>query len=230
LAEHLRIKRFIFASSIEAMGPVPQEELPAAESLPCAPVSNYGFSKLRAEQELNRLATRLEIQLAILRFANVYDHSESSFPRIFYRGLSSDDPLRRFYPVYRDFVIHPVHVSDCVDAIQKACATTEIGVFNVAGPRYYRIGEIADIISRHWDVSLPRGNCSRWENQRIRIRVLMHRWRHRADLLTYWTSGRPPHVHRGYSTEAAQSAIQFFPKTRFEEGITPPSSRGLALP
>lgn len=44
------VKKFIFASSIEAMGPVTKSDIPASEEYPCLPVSNYGRSKLAAER------------------------------------------------------------------------------------------------------------------------------------------------------------------------------------
>ena len=67
---------------------------------------------------------------------------------------------------------------------------------------------------------------------RVRIsgRRLWHRWRHRADLLTYWTAGRPPRVHRGYSIQAAQDQLQFMPRITLEEVLAAAVTSGSGEP
>ena len=222
LSRRMGIRRFVFASSIEAMGPVGSQDLPAPETLPCHPISDYGRSKFRAEKELSRLAGELGMQLILLRIANVYDDSENSFPQVLSRDLTAGGSLRRAYPVIRDIVIHPIHISDCIRGIEKACTATVEGVFNIAGPNYCRIGEMAGILCPQRSPSLPVSAPTWSARARVRLRNIRQSWREKADLLTYWTSGRPPNVHRGYNTDSAGRLLDFHPAIPLYKGIVPP--------
>ena len=222
LSRLMGIPRFVFASSIEAMGPVARRDIPAPETLPSHPVSSYGRSKLRAEEELTRMAADTGIQLILLRIANVYDDSDDSFPQVLSRDLAAEGALHRAYPILRDIVIHPIHISDCVRAIELASTTTAVGVFNIAGPRCCRIGEIVDILGRGGLPHLPTFPPTWAARARVRLRNIRQSWRGRADLLTYWASGRPPRVHRGYNTGSAAGVLRFHPRITLHEGIASP--------
>jgi len=65
----IKLKRFLFASSVAAMGPAQKIKI-FGEELRCKPVSDYGRSKLLAEQFLSSVKTRLPI--TIVRLPLVY--------------------------------------------------------------------------------------------------------------------------------------------------------------
>jgi nucleoside-diphosphate-sugar epimerase len=65
----IKLKRFLFVSSVAAMGPAQEKEI-FDEEVRCKPVSDYGRSKLLAEQSLNSIKTRLPI--TIVRLPLVY--------------------------------------------------------------------------------------------------------------------------------------------------------------
>ena len=65
----IKIKRFLFVSSVVAMGPAQKKEI-FDEEVRCKPVSDYGRSKLLAEQFLSSIKTRLPI--TIVRLPLVY--------------------------------------------------------------------------------------------------------------------------------------------------------------
>lgn len=65
----IKLNRFLFASSVAAMGPAQKKEI-FDEEVRCKPVSDYGRSKLLAEQFLNSVKTRLP--LTIVRLPLVY--------------------------------------------------------------------------------------------------------------------------------------------------------------
>ena len=65
----IKLKRFLFVSSVAAMGPAQKKEI-FDEEVRCKPVSDYGRSKLLAEQFLSSIKTRLPI--TIVRLPLVY--------------------------------------------------------------------------------------------------------------------------------------------------------------
>jgi len=75
----IKLKRFLFVSSVAAMGPAQKKEI-FDEEVRCKPVSDYGRSKLLAEQFLNSVKTRLPI--TIVRLPLVY--GPRSFWGLFY--------------------------------------------------------------------------------------------------------------------------------------------------
>jgi UDP-glucose 4-epimerase len=220
LGHRLGVSRFVFASSIEAMGPVRADELPAREDHPCRPVSNYGRSKLQAEHELALVAGELGIGLVILRIGNVFDGSEESYPVALARGLRSNGSLRRYFQAYRNIIVHPIHVSDCVEALRKACRSSRDGVYNIAGPRYITVGGLAEVLSRRYGFTLPEPRPAPWLQKRLRFRARRDRWRGRVGLLSYWASGRPPRIHRGYCIRAAGEALDFHPRIDIEADLS----------
>ncbi|MBU4306921.1 MAG: NAD-dependent epimerase/dehydratase family protein [Candidatus Aminicenantes bacterium] len=77
---HTRIRRFVFASSIAASGPTLDKRL-QRENDPCRPVSEYGRSKLLAEEACRRFSGQLPI--TVLRLTNVLgvDQAQLSLAR-----------------------------------------------------------------------------------------------------------------------------------------------------
>jgi dihydroflavonol-4-reductase len=77
--ESLRVKvpRFIHCSSVAAMGIC--EDVPATEESLCKPHHPYGLSKLRAEQQIQRLVREAGLPATIVRFSMIYgpgDHRD----------------------------------------------------------------------------------------------------------------------------------------------------------
>jgi dihydroflavonol-4-reductase len=72
-----RVPRFIHCSSVAAMGIC--EDVPATEESFCKPHHPYGLSKLRADQEIQRLVNEAGLPAVIVRFSMVYgpgDHRD----------------------------------------------------------------------------------------------------------------------------------------------------------
>lgn len=67
LAIAKKAQKFIFPSSLAAMGPIGSPDKPLVESRECKPVTLYGQTKLMAEQEISRLAKDL-IDCVVFRF------------------------------------------------------------------------------------------------------------------------------------------------------------------
>lgn len=61
------VQRFVFVSSIGAVGTRSEPGAPLSEASPCHPTSPYGRSKLEAERQLRKLAARRGRELVIVR-------------------------------------------------------------------------------------------------------------------------------------------------------------------
>lgn len=70
-AAHHRVKRILFASTVEVYGPPTNGEV-IDENRPCRPESDYARAKLLAEESLQRLCEQHSLAFGILRFAPVY--------------------------------------------------------------------------------------------------------------------------------------------------------------
>ena len=101
------VKRFIFAGSVGAMGPVRGV---ANENYPCRPLSPYGESKLKAEEAVLNSG----ITSVVLRLAPVYGVGSPSW-------LKNLRMLEKGFPIPRvDSLTHVLSVGNAVQAFGKA--------------------------------------------------------------------------------------------------------------
>lgn len=138
-----QLKRFIFISSVAATGPVEKTLQPIEES-PCHPVSDYGKSKLKAEQELKKRFPNLP--LTIIRPPIVYGPRDTNFLMIFKYGKRGFFPMPAPYERYFSIV----HVQDLVDGIYEA-SINEKGngqTYFIANPEFYSFENMAILLSR----------------------------------------------------------------------------------
>lgn len=74
------IKRFVYLSTLEAVGPT-NKERPADEATPCRPITFYGSSKLKGEAEVLKHSERLPA--TIIRPPSVYGPRDEDFLSLF---------------------------------------------------------------------------------------------------------------------------------------------------
>ncbi len=112
------VKHFVYQSSLAAAGPSENTKNLINEACPCAPVSDYGKTKLLGEIEVKRLPPH--ITYTILRAPTVYGGAEAGVSKIsawVKRGLMVN-------PSKKDMFFSFVYVGDLVDALVLA-ATNE---------------------------------------------------------------------------------------------------------
>jgi dihydroflavonol-4-reductase len=137
------LKRFVFASSQAAAGPAECLEQPVCERDACRPLSDYGKSKLQAEQELLALSDKLPV--TIVRPPPVYgprDTEVLAYFRWIERGLA-------LLPGFRTRYANLVYVKDLVGGMMLAAGSqSSLGkTYFLAEDRSYSWGEISDIIA-----------------------------------------------------------------------------------
>ncbi len=105
------VKHFVYQSSLAAAGPSKNTKNLINESSPCAPVSDYGKTKLLGEIEVKRIPPH--ITYTILRAPTVYGGAEAGVSKIsawVKRGLMVN-------PSKKDMFFSFVYVGDLVDAL-----------------------------------------------------------------------------------------------------------------
>lgn len=141
------IKKIIVASSAAVYGES-SPNVKLSEKSETNPMSPYGESKLKMEQEIKKFELKNDINYVILRFFNIYGSGQSKE----YAGVISkfiertrqDKPLEIFGDGLqtRDFV----SIKDVISSIHKAISFDKNGTFNIASGRIVTIKELAEMV------------------------------------------------------------------------------------
>ncbi len=112
-----RLKRFLFASSQAAAGPAECLDQPVCEIDRCRPISDYGKSKLSAEQRLRELSGTLP--LTIIRPPSVYGPRDTEV-FMYFRWIDRGVAL---LPGFRTRYAHLIHVTDLIEGMIRAAGS-----------------------------------------------------------------------------------------------------------
>jgi UDP-glucose 4-epimerase len=146
------IKRFIFASTGGAMFSNP-ESFPATEEMIAHPISNYGISKLMAENTIRDNARTGKFPYVILRYANVFGprqnaHGESGVMAIF-SSLASTNKKPTIYgkTTTRDYV----YVTDVVRANLLALDKGDNEIIHIATQKETTNQEVYEAVAKEFN-------------------------------------------------------------------------------
>lgn len=220
LAEENGIEKFIYVSSIEALGPISKEKIPADEISVCSPVSSYGKSKLEAEIEVLKRADKLRV--AILRLGNVYGPgSNFLIPPIAQSILNQQNPLAKYLPVYKNSLMNPVYIDDAVKGIIKALQGKKSGIYHIAGEEIISIEDLFKLTAEELGLKfeIKEKKSKKMDILYLELRKIFHKINKKPDLITYLIAGGLKRIHRVYSTEKAKKEIDYYPKVSLKEGV-----------
>lgn len=134
--------KFVYTSSLAAVGPTKDPNDVITEDTKPAPVDPYGKSKRKAEEYLYLMKNK--ISSVIIRTPVVYGHLDRTL-----------FPLFRFFtrfafPIIPDSVLSLIHIYDVVRAHILAAEeqTGSYEIFNISDGRRYTMEEIFDIINQ----------------------------------------------------------------------------------
>ncbi|MDD5339665.1 MAG: NAD-dependent epimerase/dehydratase family protein [Candidatus ainarchaeum sp.] len=142
------VKRVVFASTSTVYGEA--DVIPTPETYPCAPISNYGASKLACEAYLSAYSGSYGIKGTSLRFANIFgERSTHGVMLDFYRKLRANPKEMEILGDGRQDKSY-LHVSDCVSATLTAWKKQKAAydAFNVGSRGKARVDEIAGLMCR----------------------------------------------------------------------------------
>jgi len=110
------------------------------------PISPYGESKVKMEQEIREFASKHDIDCVILRFFNIYGVGQSDeYAGVitkFIERIARNKPLEIFGDGMqtRDFVA----VYDVINSIHNAISSGKSGIYNIASGKAVTIKELAE--------------------------------------------------------------------------------------
>jgi len=123
-------------------------EIPHRESNVCIPVSNYGVSKLAAENYLRKWVVTTGIDAKVVRFSSVYGpHRKHGPVNIFINKALANEPLTIFGTgaQTRDML----HIEDAVRGLDLVMERGKRGeVYNIGIGEENSVAEVAKIIQR----------------------------------------------------------------------------------
>jgi UDP-glucose 4-epimerase len=138
------VKKIIIASSAAVYGEG-NSGMKLKESTKTNPISPYGKSKLKMEQEIEK---NNKIDCVILRFFNIFGIGQTSeYAGVitkFIEMISSNKPLEIFGDGMqtRDFV----SINDVVESIYDAIKNGKNGTYNIASGKAITINELAELM------------------------------------------------------------------------------------
>lgn len=206
------IKKFVFTSSIEAIGPIKREDIPADESHVCQPVNTYGESKLEAEKQVIRFGSEGKMATVILRLGNVYGPGSLSFILPIATAILNKD--KRYLYVNRDrYVWHPVYIEDVVDGIIKAAVKKGTNnTYILTGAEYVTVGVLSRL-TQELGIDIRTWKINEVEKLYLNLRKRISKFRH------YFVSDYEERIHWVYSIEKAKKELDYFPEVSLKEGI-----------
>ena len=150
--ERRKIQKFIFCSSVGAMGPL--ESIPADEYTECFPHNLYEKSKYEGEEIVNEFFKKEGIPVSIVRPSWVYGPGDMRTLKLF-KAIKN----RRFIIVGNGkTLIHPVYVEDVVQGLMR-CAfeqRSEGQTYITAGKRPLALNELVKIIAEYSNSYIPK--------------------------------------------------------------------------
>ena len=174
------VKKIIIASSAAVYGESSQDNQLKEESS-MEPISPYGESKMKMEQNIIKFTSNNKIDFVILRFFNIYGIGQSpEYAGVitkFLKNIINDESLKIFGDGLqtRDFVA----IHDVIQSIYNALIYNKNGIFNIASGKKITIKELAKqmiILSRRTleiqflaekqgDIRYSQANIERSKNQ-----------------------------------------------------------------
>ncbi len=208
-----KLKKFIFLSSLAASGPSADGHL-LRESDECHPITDYGKSKLRAEELLKNKFMR-DIPIVIIRPPVIYGPRDRGF--YFYFKVVK----KRFIPVLRNKLSF-CFVSDLVNGIiltsesEKACGQ----IYFISSDKTYSSEQIGKLISDNLGIRAVKIKIPKWliltaglvsESVAgfIRKTSIFNRQKARELIQSYWIC----------DVSKAKRELGFNPGVGIEEGI-----------
>ncbi len=146
LANKSSAAKFIFASSIEAMGPVSERDIFADETYGCSPVNNYGESKLEAEKIIT--ANNSGFKSIIFRIGNVYGPDGRNFIYPIIASIERKNILFRALPLIASRYLSFIFIEDVIRGLLCSLSDIPSETYILTGDEQLPFGKIYDLCAQ----------------------------------------------------------------------------------
>ena len=133
LADALEIPYVVYASSIEAQGLGSESEIPLREDMACRPVSDYGRSKVQAEEIVTAWGSLPGHRALVLRIGNIYGPGSAWFLHPSLLALLGATPIRAIWSQLRHRLFQPLFIDDLVEGLWRSIDRRIAGTYNIIG-------------------------------------------------------------------------------------------------
>jgi nucleoside-diphosphate-sugar epimerase len=148
LADALAIPYVVYASSIEAQGLGSDHEIPLREDMACRPVSDYGQSKVQAEELVTAWGSLPGHRALVLRIGNIYGPGSAWLLHPSMLALLGATPIRTIWTQLRHRLFQPLFIADLVEGLCRAVNRRLAGTYNITGEEQVTIeGYLAKLAS-----------------------------------------------------------------------------------
>ncbi len=147
IADRLNIPYVLVASSIEAQGLGTEDEIPLDEERPCHPVSEYGATKLAAEEVVRAWSGGGDRAAAVIRIGNIYGPGSPWLLRPSLLALLGATPLAPIYWQLQHRRFQPLYIDDLVEGLVQIVGTRLTGLYNLTGETAVSIGRYLETLA-----------------------------------------------------------------------------------
>jgi nucleoside-diphosphate-sugar epimerase len=133
LADALAIPYVVYASSIEAQGLGSESEIPLREDMACRPVSDYGRSKVQAEEIVTAWGSLPGHRALVLRIGNIYGPGSAWFLHPSLLALLGATPIRTIWAQLRHRLFQPLFIDDLIEGLWRSIDRRIAGTYNITG-------------------------------------------------------------------------------------------------
>lgn len=213
------IERFIFLSSIQAVGPSQKQDILLNERSPCKPVTSYGKSKLEAEKLIYKKYKASAFPTVIIRAPMVYGpgslkcRSAALFQRINkgnFRLIGKNDHL--ISTCYIDNLIHGISLAE---RHKNAVGKT----YFIADQKAHTLLDLSHTIAQELTVKLPIGRVAVPVAYLIMMILLIPNKIFNFSRLFSWDTMREITHAWACNTSFIKSDLGYKPSIDFNEGI-----------
>ncbi len=212
MTHNIGCEKFIFASSVDAVGPCEEYCVPVGESFNLRPIDLYGRSKRDSEMDIAELAETLPVKYTILRFGNVYGENNLSFIKFIADALATRNLF--FLNQTKDVRMwHPVFIDDLVDAIVMVVQKEHFNnqIYHLTGNEQPTNKYLTEVVAGSLGYSLDKFSMSRKESSVFLIRRL----------LSYLLKGPLSYrrISKAYSNSKIKNELGFSPSVSLKDGV-----------
>jgi UDP-glucose 4-epimerase len=213
LAQAIDAAHVTVASSIEAVGSGSDAEGALNEEAPCRPVSQYGMSKVRAEEIAAEWTSPSNKPALVLRIGNIYGPGSAWLLDPVLSVLLSRDTIGQAWAHLHAKRFQPLYVADLVNGLTRAIDQDLTGLYNITGEEPITIERYMEKVAGLLGMAdHMRGLAASFSTPPPATRPL-------APDFAYLLMGGSDHPHRCYDNGKLRRAIGSYARWSLSRGL-----------